>query len=88
MNYLYNSETEKKDTTTIHCSRVKLKASTPVCFILIIVLIFVIPNFQSWKKFSLNLVKNIKVRLNINWKRPIQMLYRKLQQIIVRLQKI
>ena len=40
------------------------------------------------EQLSLVLVKNIKVRWNISWKRLIEMLYKKLQQIIFRLQKI
>jgi len=86
MTYLYNSETENKDTTTVHCSWVKLKGSTSVCFMLI--LIFVFFNFHSWKKLLLIQVNNIKVRQNelkeTNYSNAVQ----KLQQIIVRLQKI
>ena len=40
------------------------------------------------EQLSLILVKDIKVRWNISWKRLIEMVYKKLQQIIVRLQKI
>ena len=84
MNYLYNSEPENKDTTTVHCSWVKLKASTPVCFILNYCFDICYSKFSFMEKVITYFSKKHKGKdENISWKRLIQMLYKKLQQIII-----
>ena len=62
MTYLYNSETENKDTTTVHVFQGKIKGQY-ICLLHVNFLIFVILNFHSWKKKLLLIqVNNIKVR--------------------------
>ena len=87
MNYLYKSETENKDTTTLHCSMVELKGSTTVCFMLIFwyLLLYI---FIHGKKKLLIQVNNIKVKLNMSWKRLIQMLYKRSNKLLLGYKKI
>ena len=87
-NYSYNSETENKDTTTAYCFWVKLKVQY-ICLLHVNFFYICYFKFSFMKKKMIIVFKqHIKGKIKYELKQTNSSAVQKLQQIIVRLEKI